>query len=153
MSDMHHVAGNVLEQLFFGCEGGGCLDGQADPGGYAEYVCVYGHIWLVIDYGSDDIGCFAAYAGQLDQFFHCQRHFAAEFRHQHLRHADKVFGFVVGIGNGPDERKEVVEAGPGQVLGVRVPVKDSRGSHIDPFIGALRREDNGYQQLVGAIVC
>ena len=139
MSDMHHVAGTVLEQLFFRCERGCCFYGQADTGGHAEYVCVYGHIWLVVDHGSDDIGCFAAYAGQLDQFFDRQRYFAAEFRDQHLRHADKVFGFVVGIGNGPDERKQFVEGGPGQMLGIRVPVKDSRGGHIDPFIGALRR--------------
>ena len=50
----------------------------------------------------DDIGCFAAYAGQFYQFFKGIGYLTVEFFHQHLCHAYKMFSFVVGIGDAAD---------------------------------------------------
>ena len=55
----------------------------------AEHVCVYCHSRFIENNGLDDIGWFAAYAGQFYQFFKGIGYLTVEFFHQHLCHAYK----------------------------------------------------------------
>jgi len=102
VSQMDHFAGDEFEELSFGRQGCFGIYGETDAGGHAEDVGIHGHVGLVVDHGGDDIGGFAADAGQLYELIDSEGYFAAEFRHEHLGHADEVFGLVVGIGDAPD---------------------------------------------------
>jgi len=152
VGDVDLVAGNEFQQLFFGSQRRFGVHGKADAGCDAEDVGVDRHVGLVIDDRSDDIGGFAADAGEAHQFFDGQRYFAAKIMDQHLSHADQVFRLVIGIGNAPDQREELIKIRFSQAGGVRIFVKDGRGRHIDPLIRALCREDDRYQQLVGVVI-
>lgn len=136
----------------FGLEGCFGVGGEADPGGDAEDVGIDGHVGLLVDDGGDDVGGFAAYAGEFDQFGDGGRYFSIEVFHDHLGHADEVFGFIVRVADATDEGEEVVEGGLAEAGDVGILLEDGGGGHIDPFIGALCGEDNGYQELVGIIV-
>lgn len=152
VSDMNLITRNEFQQLSFSRERCFGIYGQTDPGRDAEDMGIDGHIGLVIDNRSDDVGGFAADAGEAHQFFDCQRNVTVKVMDQHLGHADQVFGFVIGIGNAANKLKQVVEIRFGQAGGVRIPGKNSRGRHVDPLIGALCRQDNRYQELVGAVI-
>ena len=75
---MNLVAGNELQQLPFRSQRRFCIYGQADAGGDPEDMGIDGHIGLVIDDRGDDVGGFAADAGQSHQFFNSQGYLAAE---------------------------------------------------------------------------
>ena len=150
--DMDEFAGDVLDQLFFRRKRCFGIYGQADAGGDAEYVGVHRHIGLVVDDGGDDVGCFAADAGQLDEFVNGEGHLAVEFVHEHPGHADEVFSFVVGVRDAAHQGKQFVEVGEGKGPGIRVSVEDGRSRHIDPLVRALGGQDHRYQQLVRAVV-
>jgi hypothetical protein len=152
MGDMDHFAGNELQQLLLGGKRRFSVHGQADTGGDAEDMGIDGHIRLVIDNGSDYIGGFATDAWQTHQFFNGQRYLAAEVMNQHLGHADQVFRFVVGIRDAANKREQVVEMRFSKAGGIRIFIKNSRGCHIDPLIGALRRQDNRHQELVWSVI-
>ena len=152
VSEMYLVAGNEFKQLSFRSQRRFGIYGQADPGGDAEDMRVNGHIGLVVYYGGDDIGRFAADTREAHEFIDGQGYLAAEIIDQHLGHADQVFRLVVGIRNAADEREQVIEIRFGKAARVRIFFKYSRGGHIDPLIGALRRQDNRYQKLVGAMI-
>ena len=145
MGDVDEVAGNEFYQLFFGGQGSFGAKGQADAGGYAEDMGIDGHIGLFVYDGGDDIGCLSAHAGELHQFIDGERDIAPEFRDQHPGHADQVFGLVVGIGYAFDQGEKVIEAGFCKGLRGRIFFEDRGGSHIDPLVGALRRQDDRYQ--------
>lgn len=101
---------NKLNKLFFSCQGCFGSNGEAYARGNPEYVGVYGHVWLLVHHRSNHVGGFPAHAGQLNKFFHGERNFSLKLLYQHFRHADKVFGFVVGVRNTFDEGKQLVEA-------------------------------------------
>ena len=152
MGFVHEVAGNEFQQLLFGGQRRFGIDGKPYAGGDTEDMGIDGHIGLLIDDGGDDIGGFAAHAGQLHQLVDGHGHLAMKFVHQHIGHTDEVFGLVVGIGNASYQGKQLVEAGPGQVGGVGIALKQGGSGHIDPLVGTLGRKDDGYEQLVGIVV-
>lgn len=118
----------------------------------AEHVCVYCHSRFIENDGLDDIGCFAAYAGQFYQFFKAIGDLTFKVFHQHLGHAYKVLGLVVGIGHAADILVYHVGSSSGECFGSReVPVK-GRGNHIDAFVRTLCRENNCYQQLERIVI-
>ena len=144
--------GNEGDELPFGGQWRFGVEGKADPRGDAEDMGIDGHIRLFIDDGGNDVGCFAADAGQAHQFFDGQRNFAAEFIDQHAGHADQMFRFVIWIGNAANKREQLVKTGLGKRLRIREVPENCGRRHIDPLVRALRREDYRYQKLIRGIV-
>ena len=137
MCFMDEVFGNKLNKLPFRSEGCFCAKRQANTCGYSEHMGIYGHIGLLVNNGSDHISRFPADSGKFDQFIYRERHFSLKILYEHVRHADQVFGFVVGIGNAPDKGKYLVEMGFCQGAGTREMGKKRRGGLVNPFVGAL----------------
>ena len=91
-------------------------------------------------------------AGQFYQFFKAIGDLTFKVFHQHLGHAYKVLGLVVGIGHAADILVYHVGSSSGECFGSReVPVK-GRGNHIDAFVRTLCRENNCYQQLERIVI-
>ena len=59
----------------------------------------------------------------------------------------EVLAFAVGVGDGVNVAQEVVGRGLGRGLGIGVGGEEGGGDHVHALVGALRREDNGHQQL------
>ena len=148
MGHVNEIAGNQLDQLFFCRQRCFGIEGQTDAGRYAEYMGIDGHIGLLVYDGGDDIGRFAAYSGQLHQLIDGQRDFSMEFFHQHLRHTDQVSSLVIRIGNAFYKGEQVVKGGFGKRLRIGVFFENSGSGEVDPFVGALCRQDDRYQELV-----
>lgn len=145
--------GDMLHQLFFHAEGSGATVGyQSQAVADAKHVGIYRHGCFVEGDRLDDVGRLAPHAGQFQQIFHPLGHLSAEVLHQHAGHSHQVFGLVVGIRHALDVCIDYFGRAGGQRLGGgEVPVEGWR-YHVDPLVGALGREDNGYQQLKGIVV-
>jgi hypothetical protein len=63
-----------------------------------------------------------------------------------------VFGFVVGIRYTFNQREKFVESGFRQTIRIRIFFKNSRSSHVHPFVGTLCRQDYRYQQLKRIVI-
>ena len=64
VSARDEVLWNVVDKSFFGFEWSFAIVGKSDAVGYAEYVSIYCHSWLIETYGCDDVGSFAPNARQ-----------------------------------------------------------------------------------------
>ena len=126
----------------------GLAVGQPEAVGDSEYVCVHGDYRLVVEDGSHDIGCLAAYSGQAHETVCVGRNHRMEVADQPAGHVYQVTGLAVGVGDGADQSQYVLEGGGGKVLGCRVSLKQGWSDHIDPFVGTLGREDDRDYELV-----
>ena len=77
----------------------------------SEHVCVYRHVRLLVDHGSDHIGRFSSDPRKRHEFVYRHGYVSTGLGHQLLGHADQVLCFVVGIGNASDQGEDVLETG------------------------------------------
>ncbi len=144
--------GDMPDQFFFHRQGcGSRLGYQTDPFTDPEHMGVNSHIGLLVDHGSNYIGCFSAHPRKLHQFINGHGYAPFKITDHLLSHTDQVFCFIIRVGYAFDERKEIIKAGYTERLHIRVFFKNGRSGHIHPLVGALSRKDNGHQKLVGAV--
>lgn len=152
VGDMNFIFRDIFQELQFCLERGFCIGGEAQAFGNAEHVCVYRHIGLLVNNAGDNVGGFAPYPGEFNEFGHGGWDFAVEIIHDHIGHADEVFRFVVGIADTPDEGKELIEGGLTECRDVRILLEYGGSGEINPLIGTLGRQDYGNQQLIRIVV-
>ena len=90
VGDGKFVLGDVLDEFALGLEGGFAVVGKSDAVGDTEDVCVYGKGGFVEDYGGDDVGGFASYAGERYKFLHRVGDLALVFVQEALAERDDV---------------------------------------------------------------
>ena len=95
----------------------------------------------------DDIGCLAADARQPLQCVKIIRHLAAELRAEHLAGREDVLGLVAEEPAVADLILECREAHRHDVLRRLYFREKTLRRDIDTLVGALRREDDGNQEL------
>ena len=137
MRFMNERLGDMPYELLFGSKGSFGIMRKPDAGRYPENMCIHGHIGLLVDHGGDHIGSFTSNSWLLHQFFDGHGYLAVELIHQHIGHADEMLGFLVGVRDASDQRKEFVESGFRQAGRVGIFFENSRRGHIDPFVGTL----------------
>ena len=143
---------DMLDELTLGLEGCFRVVRQADAVGDAEHMGVDRHGGLVEDDGGDDVGGLASHTREPLEVVDIAGHYAAEVAQEPLRHTHQVAALVVGIGYRLDILKNVITAGSSHRFGVGVGAKERRRHHVDTLVGALGRENDGYQQLEGSLV-
>ena len=79
-------------------------------------------------------------------------HLAAELRTEHAGHAGEVLRLVVGVGDAPDVGENLLGGGGGHRLGGGEGGEEGRRGHVDPLVGALRRENHRNEQLEGVFI-
>ena len=145
--------GDVLGQLLLHAQrGGAARPHQPQPMAHAEDVRVYRHGGLVEHDRLDDVGRFASHAGQLDEFLQRVGHLAVEVLDEHLRHAHQMAGLVVGVGHAADVFEHHLGRGGGKRFGGGEVVEEWGSDHVDTLVRALRRQDDGDEQLEGVVV-
>ncbi len=132
-----------------------CLDdlgilgaGDADASGDAEDVSIHRQSRDAERVAKDDVGGLAAHAGQLHQFVHRPRHFAAMRVDDLGRHPEQRARLGAEETCRLDLRLEFVGGRPGERRGVGVALEQGRRDLVHPLVSALRREDGRDQQLI-----
>lgn len=95
----------------------------------------------------DDVRRFPSDAWEHQEFFHRARHSSPEPLDQQRARAADILGFCVEEAGGADDGFEVTGAALHDGLRGRHGCEERGSDLIDPFIGALRREDRRDQQL------
>ena len=94
-----------------------------------------------------DIGGFSADTCQSSEGLHGAGHFAAVFGDQVGATGTDVFSFGPEKTGGLDNTFQVVLGNVGVILGGSAALEEGFGDEIDPFVGALRRENGGNEEL------
>ena len=68
---------------------------------------------------------------------------------QRLGHPDQGPGLVPVEAGGPNEFLDLGRIGHGEILGAGESIEQRRSHHVDPHVGALRRQDRRGEQFVG----
>ena len=144
--------GYVFNQLLFSLKRVFGMAGQTNPFRDPEYMGVNGHCGFVINDRGDHIGRFAAYPRQLLQVGYIVGHHPVKLPGQDPGHAREMFCFVVGIGTAADVVQYLLFVGLGHGLWCGKALHKGRGDHVDPFVGALRREDHRHYQFKWVVV-
>ena len=126
------------------------LAGEAEAGGEARDVGVDDDADVLAEgVAEDDVGGFAADAGELDEFVHGLRDVSAMLVDEEPAAGADVFG----LGAVEADGAEVVLEGGGIGLGVvargAVFFEEGGGDFIDLHVGALRGEDGGDEEFEG----
>lgn len=100
----------------------------------------------------NDIRRLATNARQFDKLIDLGWYRTAKITEEHARHAHQMFRFVVGIADAADVTENGFGAGSRQCFRCRIIAKEGWCGEVDPFVGALRTEDDGYQKLKGVVV-
>jgi mycothiol synthase len=115
-------------------------------------VCVDGQPRKVKRDAADNICCLAADAWELHEILKRRGNVAAELRQQELSHADQVLRLALIEAGGLHKGFDFDQRGTCQGLGVWKLRKQSGRHHVDPRVGALRRQDCRSEQLEGIAV-
>ena len=95
----------------------------------------------------NDIGGFATTAGELREFGQGGRYLAGMAFHERLTTIANGFGFVPEKSGGADQRFQFVRYRRSKIGGSPVAGKKRRCDLVDAFIGALRAENDGDEEL------
>ena len=125
---------------------------QPQQAGDPDAVGVADVARLAVHVPQDQVGGFAAHAGQPQQVLHIVRHPAAEIRQQHLRRGHDIPGLGPPEAAGLDICTYLVHIGGGKGLQRGIAGKQRRRHQIDPRVGALRRQTHGEQQLIVLLI-
>lgn len=140
--------GNVSGKLFFSFERGSCVAGQSDSSRHPVHVGIYSQCRFSKSHRNNHIGSFSSDTGQLLKFLGIRGNIALIIGNQPTGNFDQVFGFAVGIGTAFDHFQNIRGIGIGQTFQIGKALEEDRGYHIDPFVGALSRQNHCHQQFV-----
>ena len=121
---------------------------KAQPVGDADAVGVCHNGRFAVDIPADEIGGFAANAGQGGELFNGAGHFAVKLVQQHPAHIDDVLSLGVEKSAGADDVFHIFQFGRGQGLQAGIGGKEGGGDQVDPGVGALGGESGGDEQLI-----
>jgi hypothetical protein len=130
-----------LQVLLYG-QGSGAL-GKPQPMRYPENVGIYGNHGLVIDYGGNHVGGFAAHAGETHQRVYIGGDGATIIGLQHLSHGNEVTGFGVGVRDAFHIGIDFLKSGGRQLPGRWKALKERRGDQVHPLVRALGAKYHG----------
>jgi hypothetical protein len=122
---------------------------DANPVRHPKHVSVDGKAGHSKRVAEDDVGGLAADAGQFHEFRHRARHLAAMTLDAGRGHSKKGTGLRAKEPGRLDLRLEIVSRSRGKRAGVGI-TREKRGRDlVHAFVGTLRGEDRGDEQLVG----
>ena len=87
--------------------------------------------------------------GQRHEIVEVDRHLAAESFLDRLRHSDQALGLRAEETRRADQLLDLDGIGVREIGRRRIPGEQRRRHHVDPLVGALRRQDRRDEQLVG----
>ena len=99
----------------------------------------------VVGVAEDDVGGFAADAGEFDELVHIVRHLAVVVICDGLAGGFDIFGLVAEEAGRFDVLFELLGGCLGVICGRAIFFEQVFGDDIDPLVGALGREDRGDQ--------
>ena len=146
------AAGDVLFERQFGLQRRFGVGGQPYTFRYAEHMRIDRHHLALPQHSPQHVGRLAPHPRQPLHRIEIGGHLAAEFLAQHPGHPGQILRLVVRIGDtlyiGIDSLRPRFRhlVGRGEAL------EKGRRGHVDPLVGTLGRQDDGYQQLVGIVV-
>ena len=146
MSHMYVCFGYMSDKLFFYFEWGfGGLGDEPQPLRHPEDMGIYRHSRLIEKDGYDDIGCFAAYARELDQLFSLRWNFSVEIFHQHFAQTEQVLGLIVWVRYTSNIREQLIEVALHHPFRCGKVGKQFGSYHIDRLIRTLGTQNHRYQ--------
>ena len=126
------------------------LISEAQLAGDAPDVGVDDHaVRGVPDFAQDDVGGFAADAGDFDEQLHGVGHFAVVLGEDFDGSALEGFGFVAVKTCAVDGFFDLFDGGVGEVLLGWELGEEAWGYFVDSGVGALGGQDGGYQEFPG----
>lgn len=140
------VGGHHRVQRRLDLHGVGLL-GETESDRQSSHVGVDREPGLVEGHRADHIGGLAPDAGKSDQVLQPVRDVTAVLVEQAARHALEALGLLTEEARGVDDLLEFGGVGLGEGDRIGPSPEDLGGGQVHPFVGALRRQDRGHQQL------
>ena len=108
--------------------------------------------WNAETISENDVGRLTSDAWKRHEIVQIAGHLSAELFDDDVAALFDVFRLVAKESRRLNEFLEFVQIRAGEIFGRGVAGKQRRSHHVDAFVGALRRQDGGDQQLQGPIV-
>lgn len=121
---------------------------KTEPTRQANHMCVHHHALVFLKGVAEyDIGCFPTYAWQRNEFFHRIGNATTEIFFQFLAASLNIFRLVPEKSCGAYCLLNLFQRGICKRCWIRKRLEKCACHLVHPFVGALRREDGGHEQL------